>query len=291
MGDNMGLNQRSTGSLPTVSAMAGDVAWGAASRAQSTERQPTYRQASPTPRTRPPALASPGVPMVPQHLQQAVAVGQQTPTTAGYRALHNPSSMAGPAQPQAQPYGSATGRAVTPRSHQPVQMISAPAAAWQASGPGLVAGTPRGISPFDQAPKQPGSGSFVAAAPPVGQVPKQQGSGSFVAAAPGVGQVAQQKPQGSGSFVAAPPSHKPSTVHGFTAGACPQRAASGPSSTGPLATQPAVTQMSPPQGSGQVARLRQGSPLSRSRTVEWTSQASAQPAPAYARPHSAWGHM
>jgi len=270
LGEHAGNHQHSTGSLPPAT---GDVAaWGAAVRAQSTERQCPYRQASPTPRSRPPALASPGVPLAPPHIQQqaqALAVGQQTPTTAGYRAVQAPPAS----------YGSgAVGRSVTPRSQPPscaVQMMTAPTAAWQASGPGLVASTPRGLSPCT----------------PFVEVPKQQGSGSFVAAAPPVGQT---KPQGSGSFVAAPPSHKPSTtVHGFAAGHCPQRAASGPTNSappGPLATQPALSQLqSPPQGSSQVARLRQGSPLSRSRTVDWNGgQPSAQ---AYVRPHSAWGHM
>lgn len=240
LGENVGVNQRSTGSLPIAS---GDVAWSASTRAPSAERQHTYRHASPTPRTRPPALASPSVPLAPQHLQQSL--GQQTPT--GYRALHAPpGSLAGTVQPPAQATaysGSTASRAVTPRSSPPtVQMMTAPSAAWQASGPSVSAATPRG---------------------------------------------------NSGSFVAAPPGHMPATVHGFAAGSGPpQRATSGPAGGGVSATQqPALSQMSPPQSAGQVARLRQGSPLSRSRAMEWGPQASGQTAQAYARPHAAWGHV
>lgn len=258
LGDSASVNQRSTGSLPIAS---GDVAWGAAAtRAPSAERQQhAYRQPSPTPRTRPPALASPNVPLAPQFLQQSM--GQHTPT--GYRGFNAPgSSLVGSAQPQAQTatYNSATApRAVTPRSTPPtgpMQVMTAPSAAWQASGPGVAAATPRG------------------------------NSGSFVAAPPG---------GNSGSFAAAPPGHPPTTVHGFAAGTTappPQRAASGPAGGGgPVAQQPTVSQMSPPQGTGQLARLRQGSPLGRSRTIEWGSQPPAQTAQAYARPHSAWGHV
>lgn len=251
LGEGAGLNQRSTGSLPTASGEA-VMSWGSSNRAPSAGRQPTYhREPSPGPQVRPPALASPGVPFAPQHLQQNTQ--QNAP---GYRPVSTTGSLTAPSQPQQQAaYGGTSSAAprMTPRSSPPsraVQMMSGATASWQSGGPNAMVSTPRGVH----------------------------------------AEMGQPLQQNSGSYVAGPPTHSPpNSVHGYAAApgpAAPQRAASGPAAP---QTQGGPQPQASPQQSSQVARLRQGSPLSRSRTTEWGQSATLQAA--YTRPHVSWGHV
>lgn len=183
------------------------------------------------------------------------------PHLQSFRPVNTTGSIAQPPQQAAYSSGAATTTWLsTPRSSPPcraVQMMTAASSgAWQSGGSGggsaVINATPRGMNGHTET--------------------VQQGSGSFVAPAP-------------------PPNYVSGT---------PQRAASGPAAPQQVQHQPqlqatggsAAVPASPSAGaSGQFALLRQGSPLGRSRSGEYTQQATAQAlaaSAAYARPIVGW---
>lgn len=246
LGESHGTHQRSAGKLQQASAEA-VMGWSASARAPSTGPPGAYaREQSPSAGVR--SLASPGVPYGPPHLQS-------------FRPVNTTGSIAQPPQQAAYSGAATTTWLSTPRSSPPcraVQMMTAPGSgAWQSGGSGgsaVINATPRGVNGHAET-VQPGSGSFVAPAPPpnyVGGTPQRAASG------PAAPQQVQQQPQ--------------------------------------LQLQPsggsAVVPASPSAGAaGQLALLRQGSPLGRSRNAEYTQQATAQAlaaGAAYARPIVGW---